>query len=129
MEKLKGISLSVETIIIITICILVFTVIILFFTGIFKIPSKSLYTEAELNAECMEWSYHNYDFKEFGNYTKLKNTYKIAPIAKSWCESRTVVNYIECSEDKCDMPSPNSTWKCYCKDCDRKEDCKWSPPE
>ena len=137
MNKLKGVSLSIETVIIIIVCVLVLAVIVLFFMGVFKLPSEGVYSEAELTAECMDWSHYSYDFEKFETLCpKLNDTYKIAIVAKNWCTSRIAASYIECDNNYCgseDPPSDTPDWVCCCKgkdkdtDCPKRDDCNWAP--
>lgn len=92
MSKLKGVSLSVETIIIIVICILVLAVIVLFFTGVFNPAGKGITSEANLQKECNEWREHFYSNESFNcssspqNYPNLCNRFnKNYTEAKNYC--------------------------------------------
>ncbi len=86
--KLKGVSLSIETIIVIVICVLVLAVVVLFYTGIFNPAALGLTSEANLWKECNEWRRHSYSSDYFfsGNCSNLNSNFNSnATKAKEYC--------------------------------------------
>jgi len=90
---LKGVSLSIETIVIIVICVLVLVVVALFFSGTFNPPASGIGEEAKLQKECNEWRWHFYsnDTNVFNNntYPNLWNQFNKDPEkARKYCEGK-----------------------------------------
>ncbi len=86
--KLKGVSLSIQTIIIIVISVLVLAVIVLFFTGTFNPAAEGLTSEANLQKECNKWRRHFYSSDYFfsGNCSNLNSRFNNdATKAKEYC--------------------------------------------
>lgn len=75
--RLKGISLSIETIVIIIVCVLVLVVVVLFFTGVFNPGAKTAGEQSSLSKECLEWGWHFYSNESYNcsNYTNLCNQF------------------------------------------------------
>ena len=89
-NKLKGISLSIETIIIIAICLLVLITTILFWTEGFNPPAKDILLEKELRIECNNWgrsSNYEYRAETYNNedYPELSKLHSDAEDAKKFC--------------------------------------------
>lgn len=131
MSKLKGVSLSIETIIIIVICVLVLVVVILFFTGIFNPSGEGLTSEANLWRECMDWQKSGFDYTEFDNYPGLNEKYKVEIVAENVCRGIMSVNYVECDDCSCFGTQPTD-YVCCCEgkeaaDCSSCTGCKWAP--
>ncbi len=89
--KLKGISLSIETIVIIIVCVLVLVVTVLFFSGVFNPGAETVADQAALSKECLEWGWHNHDNDYFKahleDYPALSNTFSGDPVkAEKYCK-------------------------------------------
>ncbi len=125
--KLKGVSLSIQTIIIIVISVLVLAVIVLFFTGTFNPAAEGLTSEANLQKECLDWRRYSYDYDHFDstNYPGLEEKFDGAITAKAYCtSSSTKVILEECDLDDCTGP-PMADDVCCCKNnCDSGK-CDW----
>ncbi len=125
--KLKGVSLSIQTIIIIVISVLVLAVIVLFFTGIFNPAAEGLTSEANLQKECLDWRRYSYDYDHFDstNYPGLEEKFDGAITAKAYCSGLSAeVNLEEASDPtSCEgIPMPNHV--CCCRE-DDPTDCDW----
>ncbi len=117
--KLKGVSLSIETIIVIVICALVLITILLFFSGTFTPTAKGVTSEAQLDSECMDWQGHGYSYKDFSEnvdkYPGLLANYKGAITAKRRCvRDINPINLIRCGEGNCTETPFTSTSPCCC---------------
>ena len=88
--KLKGISLSIETIIVLIICVLVLVVTTLFFSGAFAPGAESTVEQSALTRECLEWSWHKCDHTYFEEnieeFPALNKNFKGDPVkAEDYC--------------------------------------------
>lgn len=150
-RRFKGVSLSIETIIIIVLCVLVLVLISIFVLNAFNPTGEQITSDAQLNAECSEWRRYGHDYNLFTeeNYPGLVQKYKFAPIAESYCSNMVASQYVDCStpEPQCEGEAEEGEeppkveccfgtkpegWVCYCKgtstqDCQNKDGCKWAP--
>jgi len=82
----KGISLPINTIIIIIVCFLVLLAIIMFFTGTFSPAANTTKTESELRNECWKWQRTLYtDTLSSTEYPLLNTTFNNITEAKRYC--------------------------------------------
>ena len=90
--KLKGMSLPIETVIIIAVCILVLIATILFWTEGFNPPAKDILLEKELRIECNNWGrISNYEYNAITynkeDYPELSKIHDNAKDARKFCSS------------------------------------------
>ncbi len=88
--KLKGLSLSIETVIIIAVCLLVLITTILFWREGFNPPAKDIILEGQLRTECNNWgriSNNKYDTTTYNaeDYPELNKFHNDAEDAKKFC--------------------------------------------
>ncbi|MCK4429229.1 MAG: hypothetical protein KAU95_02545 [Candidatus Aenigmarchaeota archaeon] len=84
--ELKGISLSIETIIILIVCVLVLVVSILFFTDVYNRGAEVTLEQQKLSAECLKWDRHSHDHALLENYPTLNEVFDGDPIkAEEYC--------------------------------------------
>lgn len=88
--KLKGVSLSIETIIVLIICVIVLVVTTLFFSGVFNPGAETAADQSSLSRECLKWSWQSYNHTYFENnlknYPVLNKTFNGNPIgAENYC--------------------------------------------
>ena len=113
-RKFKGVSLSINTVIIIVVCFLVMAVVILFFTGTFNPAANATATEAELKKECLEWQREGYSYETFFNYPTLKNNFRNAIFAKMYCELGVHKSKKLEPDGNCPGTDPGTGWVCCC---------------
>ena len=90
--KLKGVALSIETIIIIVICAVVLVLIALFFPSIFNFTGSEIIFQGDLEKECLDWQKYDYDPAYFSEdfYPKLSARFGDASAARSYCTAISV---------------------------------------
>lgn len=82
----KGLSLPINTVIIIIVAFLVLVAVLLFFTGTFSPAANTTKAESELRSECWEWQRSLYtDPLDYADYPNLNTSFDNATEAKSYC--------------------------------------------
>ncbi len=88
--KLKGISLSIETIVILIVCVIVLVVTTLFFSGVFNPGAETVGDQSSLSRDCLRWSWHKQDHEHYKDHLKdypaLNKTFGNNPLeAENYC--------------------------------------------
>lgn len=132
MHSLKGVSLLVGAIIVITLCIIVLVVVSLFFTGTFNPTSSEIISESDLLEECADWQKYDYDYSYFdkSKYPKLAEKFGGPLTAKLYCVGvPTEVRLVEETSDPegvCGtkpLPVPPTNYVCCC--IEGTKECSW----
>jgi flagellar basal body-associated protein FliL len=86
-NKLKGVSLSIQTIVVVVIALLVLITVSFFFFSGFNPASSGIYSEADARKQCLEWMRDDFADSAYTNYPALDAVYGGKDEARKACTS------------------------------------------